>query len=96
MERNRLGGALGDKLNAMLSALGFNLVKLMKSLKLKFCIIDYLCCPKIFGFTPVITPVALHQTTPFPLRICKPPTMRRIADWLVASNSHHLMRILVP
>jgi hypothetical protein len=38
----------------------------------------------------------LHQTTPFPLRICKPPTMRRIADWLVASNFHHLMRILVP
>ena len=37
-----------------------------------------------------------HQTTPFPLRICKPPTMRRIADCLVASNSHHLMRILAP
>ena len=33
MERNRLGGVLGDKLNAMLSALGFNLVKLMKALK---------------------------------------------------------------
>jgi hypothetical protein len=37
-----------------------------------------------------------HQTTPFPLRICKPPTVRRIADWLVASNFHHLMRILAP
>ena len=28
-----LGGELGDKLNAMLSAVGFNLVKLMKGLK---------------------------------------------------------------
>ena len=28
-----LSGVLGDKLNAMLSALGFNLVKLMKALR---------------------------------------------------------------
>ncbi len=33
MERNMLGGERGDKLNAMLSAVGFNLVKLMKGLK---------------------------------------------------------------
>ena len=33
MERNMLGGERGDKLNAMLSAAGFNLVKLMKGLK---------------------------------------------------------------
>ena len=33
MERNMLGGKQGDKLNAMLSAVGFNLVKLMKGLK---------------------------------------------------------------
>ena len=45
MERNRLGGVLGDKLNAMLSALGFNLVKLMKALKKRWSkhLFLYLC-----------------------------------------------------
>lgn len=45
MERNRLGGVLGDKLNAMLSALGFNLVKLMKALKKRWIkhLFLYLC-----------------------------------------------------
>lgn len=33
MDRNMLGGELGDKLNAVLSAVGFNLVKLMRGLK---------------------------------------------------------------
>jgi IS5 family transposase len=33
MERNMLGGERGDKINAVLSAVGFNLVKLMKGLK---------------------------------------------------------------
>ena len=33
MERNILGGELWDKLNAILSAVGFNLVKLTKGLK---------------------------------------------------------------
>lgn len=34
MERNMLAGAAGDKLNAMLAAVGFNLVKLMRGLNL--------------------------------------------------------------
>ena len=33
MERNMLRGELGDRINTMLSAVGFNLVKLMKGLK---------------------------------------------------------------
>ncbi len=33
MERNMLGGERGDKINTVLSAVGFNLVKLMKGLK---------------------------------------------------------------
>ena len=36
MERNMLAGAAGDKLNAMLAAIGFNLVKLMRGLKRLF------------------------------------------------------------
>ena len=36
MERNMLAGAEGDKLNAMLAAVGFNLVKLMRGLKRLF------------------------------------------------------------
>ena len=36
MERNMLAGAAGDKLNAMLAAVGFNLVKLMRGLKRLF------------------------------------------------------------
>jgi len=36
MERNMLAGTEGDKLNAMLAAVGFNLVKLMRGLKLLF------------------------------------------------------------
>ena len=36
MERNMLAGASGDKLNAMLAAVGFNLVKLMRGLKRLF------------------------------------------------------------
>ena len=33
MERNMLAGAAGDRLNAMLAGVGFNLVKLMRGLK---------------------------------------------------------------
>ena len=36
IERNMLAGAEGDKLNAMLAAVGFNLVKLMRGLKRLF------------------------------------------------------------
>ena len=36
MERNMLAGASGDRLNAMLAAVGFNLVKLMRGLKRLF------------------------------------------------------------
>ena len=36
MERNMLAGKLGDKLNAVLAAVGFNLTKLMKGLKRLF------------------------------------------------------------
>ena len=36
MERNMLAGAAGDRLNAMLAAVGFNLVKLMRGLKRLF------------------------------------------------------------
>ena len=43
MERNRLGGELGDKFNAMLSAAGFNLVKLMKGLKRRWLKRLFLC-----------------------------------------------------
>jgi len=46
MERNMLAGAAGDKLNAMLAAVGFNLVKLMRGLKRLF-----LClCTEADGF----------------------------------------------
>ena len=43
MERNMLGGELGDKLNAVLSAVGFNLVKLMKGLKKRWLKRLFLC-----------------------------------------------------
>ena len=43
MERNMLGGKQGDKLNAMLSAVGFNLVKLMKGLKKRWLKRLFLC-----------------------------------------------------
>ena len=43
MERNMLGGERGDKLNAMLSAAGFNLVKLMKGLKKRWLKRLFLC-----------------------------------------------------
>lgn len=43
MERNMLGCELGDKLNAMLSAVGFNLVKLMKGLKERWLKRLFLC-----------------------------------------------------
>lgn len=43
MERNMLGGELGDKLNAVLSAVGFNLVKLMKGLKRRWLMRLFLC-----------------------------------------------------
>jgi len=36
MGRNMLAGAAGDRLNAMLAAVGFNLVKLMRGLKRLF------------------------------------------------------------
>jgi IS5 family transposase len=36
MERNRLGGVIGDKLNAILSACGFNLRKLLRGFALAF------------------------------------------------------------
>ena len=39
MKRNMLQGELGDKLNVMFAAIGFNLKKLMKGLKrLFFCL----------------------------------------------------------
>lgn len=38
-----LGGELGDKLNAVLSAMGFNLVKLMKGLKRRWLMRLFLC-----------------------------------------------------
>ena len=47
MERNMLGGKLGDKLNAMLSAVGFNLVKLMKGLKKKWLKSLFLCLREV-------------------------------------------------
>ena len=47
MERNMLGGELGDKLNAMLSAVGFNLVKLMKGLKKKWLKSLFLCLREV-------------------------------------------------
>ena len=43
MDRNMLGGELGDKLNAVLSAVGFNLVKLMKELKKRWLESLFLC-----------------------------------------------------
>ena len=43
MARNMLGGELGDRLNAMLSAVGFNLVKLMKGLKNRWLKRLFLC-----------------------------------------------------
>lgn len=43
MERNMLGGELGDKINAILSAVGFNLVKLMKGLKKRWLKRLFLC-----------------------------------------------------
>ena len=47
MERNMLGGELGDKLNAMLSAVGFNLVKLMKGLKKRWLKSLFLCLREV-------------------------------------------------
>ena len=47
MERNMLGGKLGDKLNAMLSAVGFNLVKLMKGLKKRWLKSLFLCLREV-------------------------------------------------
>ena len=41
------GGELGDKLNAMLSAVGFNLVKLMKGLKKKWLRSLFLCLREV-------------------------------------------------
>lgn len=38
-----LGGELGDKINAILSAVGFNLVKLMKGLKKRWLKRLFLC-----------------------------------------------------
>ena len=49
MERNMLGGELGDKLNAMLSAVGFNLVKLMKGLKKRWLKRLFLCIRTAVG-----------------------------------------------
>ena len=43
MERNMLGGELGDRLNAVLSAVGFSLVKLMKGLKRRWLKRLFLC-----------------------------------------------------
>ena len=42
-----LGGELGDKLNAMLAAVGFNLVKLMKGLKERWLKRLFLCLQAI-------------------------------------------------
>ncbi|MCQ2393439.1 MAG: hypothetical protein MJ249_04050 [Kiritimatiellae bacterium] len=36
MDRNMLAGAMGDKINAMLAGVGFNLVKLMRGLRRLF------------------------------------------------------------
>ena len=49
MERNMLGGERGDKLNAMLSAAGFNLVKLMKGLKKRLLKRLFLCLRTMAG-----------------------------------------------
>lgn len=43
MARNMLGGERGDRLNAVLSAVGFNLVKLMKGLKRRWLKRLFLC-----------------------------------------------------
>ena len=52
MERNILGGEIGDKLNAILSAVGFNLVKLMKGLKKRWLKRLFLCLQALAdGFT---------------------------------------------
>lgn len=37
MDRNMLAGAMGDKINAMLAGVGFNLVKLMRASGVSFC-----------------------------------------------------------
>ena len=49
MERNMLGGELGDRLNAILSAVGFNLVKLMKGLKKRWLKRLFLCLRTVAG-----------------------------------------------
>ena len=43
MRRNMLGGEVGDRLNAMLSAVGFNLVKLMGGLERRWRARLFLC-----------------------------------------------------
>jgi len=50
MDRNRLGGMIGDKLNAMLSACGFNLRKLLRGFA---TILNFLCWAwEILGAVP--------------------------------------------
>ncbi len=49
MGRNMLGGERGDRLNAMLSAVGFNLVKLMKGLKKRWLKRLFLCLRTMVG-----------------------------------------------
>ena len=54
MGRNMLGGELGDKLNAMLAAVGFNLVKLMKGLKKRWLKRLFLCLRAVTDGMPRI------------------------------------------
>ena len=49
MARNMLGGVTGDRINAVLSAVGFNLVKLMKGLKRKWIDRLLLCLRTVAG-----------------------------------------------
>ena len=69
MERNMLAGTVGDKLNAMFAAVGFNLMKLMKGLgRLFLCLfvevarfVDFI----ILMIGPTVNGRRLH---PLPLR----------------------------
>ena len=49
MARNMLGGVTGDRINAVLAAVGFNLVKLMKGLKRKWIDRLLLCLRTVAG-----------------------------------------------
>lgn len=64
MERNMLGGELGDKINAVMSAVGFNLVKLMKGLKKKWIGRLILCLRTVTGEIAVrLAEIFLHDSS---------------------------------